>query len=333
VEADSSAHSGSAAAKIVKASDYPNVSQTVSVLASTNYRLSIYAKNGGSGSVKITVYDLTHWPDILIDEISSLSTSYGAIVHDFVTPSGTTQLIISIDAGYVSGTIYLDDVSLKQYGVPTATPTNTPTATFTPTATRTPTATPTAWPAGAFVCPTAAVTVDGSLSDWASIPATPVLLSAANAAYIWPAATPSTSDLSASFQCAHSADALLISGIITDSVRYADSAPIDDDAVQIGVDGWGDGFLRLGADDHEVLVASDGRLRDFASLQITATTAISTTVGGWQFELRIPQATLELQSLFGRVINLVYGLIDDDDGGDADQVMTAPTVSPGLPYR
>ena len=113
--------------------------------------------------------------------------------------------------------------------------------------------------------------------------------------------------------------------MITDSVLYQDSAPIDDDAAQIAVDGWGDGFLRYRADDHELTITQDGRLRDLATLPITATVATTLTVAGWQFEIGIPREIIELPTLTQRLIGLVFGLIDDDDGGQLDQQMIAPT--------
>jgi hypothetical protein len=215
---------------------------------------------------------------------------------------------------------------------PTPRPTRTPSPTPSPTVTRTPgptratataTLTPTAW--SGITCPTAVVTVDANRADWTAIPATPMPLSAANASYIWPAVTPSVADLSGIFWCAHSSDTLYLSGVITDSVLYQDSAPIDDDAAQIAVDGWGDGFLRYRADDHELTITQDGRLRDLATLPITATVATTLTVGGWQFEIGIPKAIIELPTLTQRIIGLVFGLIDDDDGGQLDQQIIAPT--------
>ena len=200
----------------------------------------------------------------------------------------------------------------------------TPTRTPGPTrATATHTVSPTPWTG--ITCPTAVVTVDANLADWAAIPATPMPLSAANAAYIWPAATPSVADLSGLFKCAHSADTLFLSGVITDSVLYQDSAPVDDDAAQIALDALGDGFLRLRGDDHELTITQDGRLRDLATLPITATVATTLTVAGWQFEIGIPKSVLELPSLSRRLIGLVFGLIDDDDGGQLDQQIIAPT--------
>lgn len=215
---------------------------------------------------------------------------------------------------------------------PTPRPSRTPSPTPSPTVTRTPVATrptatatvsPTAWPG--ITCPTAVVTVDADRADWTAIPATPMPLRSADASYIWPDATPSVADLSGIFWCAHSADTLFLSGVITDSVLYQDSAPIDDDAAQIAVDGWGDGFLRYRADDHELTVTQDGRLRDLATLPITATVATTLTVAGWQFEIGIPRNVIELPTLTQRLIGLVFGLIDDDDGGQLDQQIIAPT--------
>jgi len=203
------------------------------------------------------------------------------------------------------------------------TPTPTATATRTPVATRptaTPTVSPTPW--GGVTCPTAAVTVDASLADWAAIAATPMLLSAADASYIWPAgtATPSAGDLSGAFKCAHSSTELYVSGVISDSLVM-----LDGDAAQVAVDGWGDGFLRLRADDHQLLLSLDGRLRDLATLPITATVATTLTVAGWQFELGIPRAGLDLPSLTQRIIGLVFGLYDLDHEETLDHQMISPT--------
>lgn len=234
-------------------------------------------------------------------------------------------------------------------GGPTATPTDTPTPTSTPTATRTPTATPTATPtstatptatptAPAVACSSLAVTVDGSLADWAS--ATPMYLNAGNAAYLLPAATPSAADLSGAFWLACSGSDLLVAGLITDTQVITPGGALLSigDAAQIALDGAGDGIVRPGQDDQDVFVAPDGRAASYDRPIPGATVAAAVTPGtGWRFEMRLPLASIWARLMSGSTFGRIFGLHDADGTATPgpDQVMigapgsmTLPTATP-----
>lgn len=205
---------------------------------------------------------------------------------------------------------------------PTNTPTRTPTPTATPTATATPTptATPTATPAAAGACAVLAATVDGSMAEWTS--STPQYLNAANAAYIYPAATPAAADLSAAFWMACSGDNLLVAGIITDTVVMTGTGAIYvGDAAQVQIDGLNDDITRPGQDDHDLFVNPAGLLLNYNRPVPGATVVARATPGSnWRFEMSIPLAQIWAQITSGSVIGRRYGLHDND---------VTPTPLPG----
>jgi hypothetical protein len=224
---------------------------------------------------------------------------------------------------------------------PTPTPTRTPTATptATPTRTPTPTATPTATPAGASACSALAVTVDGSLADWLAI-ATPMYLNAANAAYIYPAATPSAADLSAAFWLSCSGDDLVMAGVITDTTIISSTTNLVTvgDAAQIKIDGLADGLTRPGQDDHDLFVEPLGRLVDYNRPVPGSTVVARATPGSnWRFEMSVPISELWALLAGGSTLGRTFGLHDNDGVATPgpDQVMigqpgqiTLPTVAP-----
>jgi len=201
--------------------------------------------------------------------------------------------------------------------LPTSTPTPTPTAT--PTRTPTPTPTPTRTP---LPCPTLAVTMDGSLAEWTSRPSQ--ALSAANAQYINPLATPSAADLSGRMWLACNGANLVMAGIITDTVILEPAGDLyNGDAAEISVDGLADGIVRPLQDDHDLFVSPGGQLRDYQYAVPGATVVARSTPGSnWRFELSVPLSYIWTTLASGGNIDTVLGLWDRD---------TSATPVPGAP--
>jgi hypothetical protein len=153
-----------------------------------------------------------------------------------------------------------------------------------------------------------------------------LVLSASTADSIQPPApTPSGSDLAATFWCAYSGQNLILAGIITDSVRYNDSAAVDqDDAVEIRLDALADNLFNPRQDDHQIVIASDGRSANFLLYPYLATVATGSVAANWSFEISLPAAGLGGGALSpGKLMTMVFSLIDDDDGGSFDTVLTS----------
>jgi len=215
---------------------------------------------------------------------------------------------------------------------PTSAPTSTPTQSPVPLGTMTPTSTP-AWTP--ISCPTMAVTVDGTLTEWAA--KTPVALSAGNAAYIEVAATvtatPVAANIDSLFYCGWSGSTLYFAGIITDTVVLEPSGSYrNGDSALVALDGKGDGFSRLRADDHDLYIPApgDGELSsatvlDYDLYPLGVTTVISDTADGWYFEMSVPNAIHQAGSLTTSMfIGVQYGLYDRDGGTRATyQIMSA----------
>lgn len=210
---------------------------------------------------------------------------------------------------------------------PTRTPTHTPTRTRTPTATHTPTPTPTATSAP---CTDLGVTVDGNLTEWSG--ATSQLLTAANATYLRPAATPTDADMSGRLYVACSGSDLLLAGIIYDeSVLDPGTGNVfAGDTVEIKIDGLADGLTRPGQDDHEIIITSGGKAFNY-SVPIDADVATASTAGSqWRFEMAIPLDDIWSGLGVGSNIDTYLGIYDRDTVGTpvppaaADQVMTGP---------
>lgn len=200
---------------------------------------------------------------------------------------------------------------------PTSTPTPTPTATATRTPTPTATATATPQP-----CATLAVTIDGSLTEWVS--RSSQSLSATNAIYLQPAATPSAADLSARLWTACSGSSLIMAGIITDTVILEPSGDLSNgDAAQIAIDGLADGIVRPGQDDHDLFISPGGVLRDYQRGLPGATVVARQTPGSnWRFEMSVPLSAIWNTLGSGDPIDAVLGLWDRD---------TSATPVPGAP--
>jgi hypothetical protein len=169
-----------------------------------------------------------------------------------------------------------------------------------------------------------AATIDGNLAEWAA--ATPQLLNAGNAAYINPAATPSTADMSGAFWMACSGVNLLVAGIITDSVVISGTGDIYvGDAAQVSIDGRNDGITRPGQDDHDIMIDPLSRHLSYNRPLAGATVVARTTPGSnWRFEALIPFSSIWSGVTAGATIGRLYGIWDND---------TTPTPNPtGTPF-
>jgi|GEM_PF-4762500 len=259
-------------------------------------------------------------------------------------PGGTcpSPTPLPTPGGVISVTVTLAPTATR---TPTRTPTWTPTTTrtrtptVTATASRTPTPLPTMTPYPTLLCPTRAVTPDGSLTEWSSV--TGVQLNAQRAAYIGPpvwtatatytpgptaTGTPPTStptmalptptktpDAQGVFYCAHpGADYLALAGVITDTAVYTPTTDLQlGDAVELRLDGALDGLAAWGEDDRDILLGVNGYAQDYFRRPLTATIGVAFSATGWQWEMLLPAEVLGAGDLTaGRVIGLLFGYLD-----------------------
>jgi subtilisin-like proprotein convertase family protein len=245
---------------------------------------------------------------------------------------------------------------------PTPTPTLTPWPTLTPRFTPSPTPTATLtpnWPVQN--CPQLAVTLDGSLTEWAAV--TPVALNVGAAAEVliapslratWtpvPTATPKTgagtatvtprptattrptstpapavADFAGLLYCAHDgAGTLYLAGELTDSqIVNPVGLLINGDAAEISLDMYADNFRQPGRDDHVITIAPNGRTADFAIYPLGATAATGAAAGLWRFELALPATTHGRAGLdTGDVIGGTWGYYDSRGGASWAYRLTA----------
>jgi photosystem II stability/assembly factor-like uncharacterized protein len=164
-------------------------------------------------------------------------------------------------------------------------------------------------------------TVDGHLWDW--VTGTGLFLEPANAdTILGPVVPDSASDISAELRSIWDANTLYLAISITDDELLADSEALaDDDCVVLGVDGAGD-HQAGGADDHEYAIGFDGRVTDFGIPTSAIQVATQTSSEGYTLEVAIPSSQLGGPALaHDRVIGLVLGLRDDDNGGELDSFL------------
>jgi len=200
---------------------------------------------------------------------------------------------------------------------PTATPTGpTPTTTVmpTPTVTPTPTITPTfdtrTLLSYQALTPPA---VNGDISDWPSTGA--VLLDPSTAHFVAPRSTPKPQDFTATIRSAWDAENLYFAIHVLDDVRVADSDKMWwDDAIEMGIDGLHD-HVPYRADDHQFTFVVDGRVGRFGSPVSGITLFTREVPDGFDLEIAIPRALMNLSSLtVDRVLGFTWALRDDDGG-------------------
>ncbi len=191
--------------------------------------------------------------------------------------------------------------------------------------TATPTPAPTATPSYAPIsCPTLAVTVDGELSEWSAV--TPVALSADTSSYLKTAptvtATPAAANINGAFYCAWSGSTLYVAGTITDATVLEPAGSYrNGDSALVAVDGKGDGFSRLRADDHDFYIPAPASgetksayVLDYDLYPVAVTAIIKDTANGWQFEMSVPNSVHQGGTLTDKFMGLQYGLYDRDAG-------------------
>jgi len=165
------------------------------------------------------------------------------------------------------------------------------------------------------------IAVDGDLSDW---PAAADLYLDATSAQYTAGNISSPLDLSASLRSAWDDNYLYFAVVITDNMLIADSTNVwDDDSIEIALDGALDGRC-CGNDDHQYIIAIDGRLADLGTLIPANTLPMSLTVrqvaSGYRVEMAIPLLNLTgAPVMSGTVMGINLALNDDDDGGRRDK--------------
>jgi hypothetical protein len=175
------------------------------------------------------------------------------------------------------------------------------------------------WPE--LACPALAVTVDGATTEWSAV--VPYTLTLATAGYSWPITPTVPAGLTGVYRCAHSGALLYLSGVITDATVVSPTGTLENgDAARVVLDGLADGDFRHLLDDHDVLIGSNGAVRDFEFYPIGATAVVSATASGWQWELSIPLATLEASTATGAVVGLTFGYHDSEGGATWAHVLT-----------
>jgi hypothetical protein len=135
---------------------------------------------------------------------------------------------------------------------------------------------------------------------------------------------------------------LLVAGRVWDDTIVTPVAALGNgDAAQVLLDGRGDGIVRPGQDDLDLIVGADGRAEAYGRPVPGATVAAAVTTGSgsnWRFELRLPLASIweGLTKISPATLGRLFGLFDND-GGDPgpDQVLSGqqgalvlPTAAP-----
>lgn len=107
-------HGGSHAAKLTNSTGGPYISNTITVSASTNYRLSFWTHGDGSVAGRYGIYNFST-PGWLtaVTSTTVAGTNYTLRSYDFTTPAGCTSIAIYMLAPETAGYALFDDVSLK----------------------------------------------------------------------------------------------------------------------------------------------------------------------------------------------------------------------------
>lgn len=110
-------YKGDHSCKIVNTGTWRNISQGITVVASTQYRLSFWTRGDGVVGSRYTVYDNTNAAPI-IDAASTgiTGTTYTLYTVDFTTPVGCINIEVYLSSSSAAGTVYFDDVSVEIFG-------------------------------------------------------------------------------------------------------------------------------------------------------------------------------------------------------------------------
>ncbi|MCS7040986.1 MAG: sugar-binding protein, partial [Anaerolineae bacterium] len=215
---------------------------------------------------------------------------------------------------------------------PTPTPTSTPTHTPTPTPTRTPTITPspsvmpTSPPTGTrrLEAVYGSVVIDGRLDEWTGAA---IVLDATTANRVsHPGSITGPADSSMLVRSRWDDGFLYFALEVRDDVLVSDSGSElwKDDAPEVGLDGEFDRQSNSPTGgDHQFTVRYDGSGADRA-LPMPAGVRWATQIvpGGFVVELAVPGSVLGPSPLTaGRLLGVDFGLNDDDDGGERDNLL------------
>ena len=101
-----------------------------------------------------------------------------------------------------------------------------------------------------------------------------------------------------------------------------DSSDIwNDDEVEIGIDTDNNGEKSV-PPDHQYILASDGRQRDFGTRNVSFPYGLQETANGWTLEIAIPVSDLGSGTLTaGRILGFNWALADDDYEGAGDDTL------------
>lgn len=164
---------------------------------------------------------------------------------------------------------------------------------------------------------TSPVVIDGDLGEWASL--APFSFDAAAAQYV-AGIIGGSSDLSALVRAGWDSEYLYVAVAVSDTVLISDSASVwDDDSFELSLDGARDNRC-CGVDDHQFIVAVDGRLSNLGRIvtqgPTTARAVVVQHASGYRIEMAIPLTNLTgAPVVSGTVMGINLGLNDDDDGG------------------
>ncbi|MCB0240179.1 MAG: hypothetical protein KDH08_16385, partial [Anaerolineae bacterium] len=160
-------------------------------------------------------------------------------------------------------------------------------------------------------------TIDGYLDDWSNAYSQVLNGTTANY-YQWQ--LPSPSDASTTIRAGWDDTSLYFAFQVTDDVFIADSEEIwRDDSVQVALDGANDNTGN-NADDHDLVAAADGRLLDFGITPVDGARVSVKSSGGanYSIEMAVDKSLVGGSLAIDRILGVNIGLVDDDDGGQAD---------------
>ncbi len=160
--------------------------------------------------------------------------------------------------------------------------------------------------------------IDGNLADWPALQG--VLLDRWQAVDYGGVVT-SAADLSATCYSQWSTTHLYVGCLVSDDALVADSGTEwwKDDTIEVVYDGRNDN-QSYGPDDHKYEMRIDGGFSDYTNpVNPNVIAAYRPRTGGYSVELAIPLAELGVPAFqANQVIGFNIGLIDDDNGGEAE---------------
>ncbi|MGF1452936.1 MAG: sugar-binding protein [Opitutales bacterium] len=127
-------------------------------------------------------------------------------------------------------------------------------------------------------------------------------------------------DNTAAFGVRWSQTALYVAVEVTDASLVSDSVDVlDDDHIQLYLDGLHDRETEFNADDRQIFLGADGRFVETSNRGVGMTHAVSTFADGWRAEICIPWSNFDVDPS-GERFSLGFDLavVDDDDGGARD---------------